>query len=88
MAKYKKKQVIIDAWQWEGSTLSDAYQFCNKHGLPKFAIGNRKGGTGMIIPTPKGDLIAYSGDYIIKIDGKYYPCKKDIFVETYEPFYS
>ena len=38
-----------------------------------------------IIPTLEGNLIASPGVYIIRgIDGEYYPCKPDIFNETYE----
>ncbi len=33
----------------------------------------------------KGDMIAKKGDYIIKgVQGEFYPCKPDIFAETYE----
>ena len=39
-----------------------------------------------IIHTLEGDMIAESGDYIITgVHGERYPCKPDIFRETYEP---
>jgi len=38
-----------------------------------------------LISTLEGNLVASPGDYIIRgIDGEYYPCKPDIFNETYE----
>lgn len=40
----------------------------------------------MIIHTLEGDMKASVGDYIITgVHGEHYPCKPDIFEETYEP---
>jgi len=40
----------------------------------------------LIIETPRGVLKADAGDWIITgTSGEVYPCKPDIFVETYEP---
>lgn len=37
------------------------------------------------IETLEGLMIATEGDYIIKgVQGEFYPCKPDIFAETYE----
>lgn len=43
-------------------------------------------GTGeLVIRTLEGDMTASYGDYIIKgVKGEFYPCKPDIFNETYE----
>jgi len=39
----------------------------------------------IIIKTPEGDMRAVHGDYIIKgVNGKFYPCKPDIFEKTYK----
>ena len=39
----------------------------------------------LIIPTLEGDHEASVGDYIIKgVQGEFYPCKPDIFKQTYE----
>lgn len=39
----------------------------------------------MIIKTLEGDMVAEPGDFIIKgIRGEFYPCKPDIFWQTYE----
>jgi hypothetical protein len=40
---------------------------------------------GLLIPTLEGLMIAKENDWIIKgIKGELYPCKPDIFEETYE----
>ena len=38
------------------------------------------------IPTLEGTMIASPGDYIIRgVQGEFYPCRADIFEQTYEP---
>ena len=40
----------------------------------------------ILIPTLEGDMEARPGDWIIKgVAGEFYPCKPDIFEQTYEP---
>ena len=40
---------------------------------------------GLIIHTLEGDHLAKVGDYIIKgVRGEFYPCKSDIFEQTYD----
>lgn len=85
MAKYRKKPVVIEAWQWFGKNIMDAKLFCNQRNLPQFHMGSRNGITGLIIPTLEGDMVAQHEDWIIKgIKGEYYPCKPDVFEATYE----
>jgi hypothetical protein len=76
--KYRKKPVEIEAIQltrdnWEeivAFTEGEAYSFHN--------------GT-CVIPTLEGNMFASEGDYIIKgVQGEFYPCKPDIFAQTYE----
>ena len=58
MAKYRKKPVVIEAYQTDKE---------------------------MIIHTLEGDMKADIGDYIITgVQGEQYPCKPDIFEQTYE----
>ena len=84
--KFRKKPVVIEAWQWLGLNPGDARDFQEKNGLPRWYLGVRNGKTGMIIPTLEGDHLAQRGDWIIKgVAGEFYPCKPDIFKETYEP---
>lgn len=40
---------------------------------------------GLKIPTLEGAMFASKGDYIIKgVNNEFYPCKPDIFENTYE----
>jgi hypothetical protein len=39
----------------------------------------------IVIHTLEGDMKANRGDYIIKeVKGEFYPCRQDIFEQTYE----
>jgi hypothetical protein len=86
MSRYRKKPVVVDAWQWLGTTFEDAKQFVEKTSLHiPITISSRKGVTGMLISTFEGNMIAQKGDWIIKgVKGEVYPCKPDIFEQTYE----
>lgn len=85
MSKFRKKPVVIEAWQWNGGTVKQIKNFLFKTGLPDWNMGARKGMTGLIIPTLEGEHIAQKGDWIIRgVHGEYYPCKPDIFLKTYE----
>lgn len=81
MGKYRKKPVVIEAVQWNGSIESTTeilhWMFPD---LPIDASANE-----LTIQTLEGDLHASPNDWIIKgIKGEFYPCKPDIFKETYE----
>lgn len=40
---------------------------------------------GLVIPTLEGTMLAVQDDWIIRgVKGELYPCKPDIFAETYE----
>ena len=40
----------------------------------------------LIIKTLEGDMVASTGDYIIRgLRGEYYPCTPDVFQKKYEP---
>ena len=83
--KFRKKPVVIDAWQWTGLTLSDAKLFTETAGLPPFSVGSFNGTSGLVIPTLEGVHVATRNDWIIKgVSGEFYPCKPDIFEATYE----
>lgn len=88
MGFYTKKPITIEAIQWDGTSKSyQEIQELNKDG--KFIIssmGNRTEGIELTIPTLEGDMKASKGDWIIKgIKGEIYPCKPDIFEESYNP---
>jgi len=88
MARYRKKPVVIEAEQFLG---------CGAHeqrGRPYPAgvcfcdidLGPNVGSQHAHIHTLEGPLIVSTGDYIITgVQGERYPCKPDIFEQTYEP---
>lgn len=68
----------MEAIQWTGDNIDDIKEFCPKC-IP--FIGTPP---TIIIQTLEGNMKAIKGDYIIKgIKGEFYPCKKEIFEETY-----
>ena len=83
MAKYRKKPIVIDACQFDGNIRSiDDFPISE---VGKFKVSSENGQYYLIIPTLEGDMKAVAGDWIIKgIKGEYYPCKPDIFEQTYE----
>ena len=77
--KYRKKPVVIDAVRWNGNNHKEVIDFVENNKIWFDALGN------IWISTLEGDMMAKKGDYIIKgIQGEFYPCKPDIFAETYE----
>lgn len=78
--KYRKKPVVIEAVKWTGNNVRDLADFMGESQI-NYEIETRK----MFIRTLEGIMEASVGDYIIKgVQGEFYPCKPDIFAETYE----
>lgn len=88
--KYRKKPVVVEAIQWNGSNLSEVMEFIGSefkyesntsYATSKFSYMNGN----LTINTLHGVMEVSNGDYIIKgIKGEFYPCKSDIFQATYE----
>jgi hypothetical protein len=77
MAEYRKKPVIIEAIEWTGENESEILTFTD--GKARLSIGE------LFIDTLEGTMKASIGDYIIKgVKGEFYPCKPDIFEQTYD----
>ena len=85
--KYRKKPVVIDAEFFDG-TPAGALRVFDEFDIPGAKFVPNPGllmGT-LLIPTLEGDITASGGDAIIKgVQGEFYPCKPDIFEQTYEP---
>ena len=80
--KYRKKPVIVEAIQWDGSNADEILDF----GSYNIVATNTEEGTEISIHTLEGIMTASIGDYIIRgVAGECYPCKPDIFNKTYEP---
>ena len=89
--KYRKKPVVIEAVLFDG-TPAGALKVFDEFDIPgaKFAPNHGLLMGTLLIPTLEGTMIASPGDWIIKEpfptkDRQFYPCKPDIFEQTYEP---
>src|SRR5574344_2618366 len=81
--KYRKRPVEVEAIQFDGWNWREVYQFMSDEPL-MFTQDFRKE-EYILIETLEGVMKAKVGDYIIKgVHGEFYPCKPDIFHETYE----
>ena len=80
--KYRKQPVVIEAIQLTNENVVDVLTFCNNAGN---IVASNEDEMGISILTLEGTMIANTGDYIIKgVKGEFYPCKPDIFEQTYE----
>lgn len=83
MAKYRKKPVIIDAWEFDGWL--DYSKTLPKEIKDAVDIIRLTQDGKLQIKILEGNMIANRGDFIIKgVKGEYYSCKPDIFEATYE----
>ena len=86
MNQYRKKPVVIEAWQFTKENY--------KEGAPQFIrqakdvdLWSQYGGDviGGEIKTLEGAMTISENDYIIKgVQGEIYPIKADIFQKTYD----
>jgi hypothetical protein len=83
IGRYRKKPVIIEAIQWDG-THGGADAIASAFGVDAKRL---EFGNGVLdVVTLEGSLSASPGDWIIRgIKGELYPCKPDIFAATYAP---
>ena len=82
MPKYRKKPVVIEAIQFQEWNKNRVFNFVT---CTRFPQHNDKGDPVLIIQTLEGDMTTNIGDWIIKgVNGEFYPCKPDIFEQTYE----
>ena len=91
--KYIKKPVQVEALQWTGDNkeevrefISDSLSYSVKDYIDMAESGvSHEDGYFFVIKTLEGNMRANVGDYIIKgVRGEFYPCREDIFNETYE----
>lgn len=98
ITKYRKKPVVIEAWQWNGlaigEQIEDVAKFLEEWGCPcSLEEYMYETDTGMIhypnyelfILTLEGIMHAPRGNYVIRgIEGEFYSCDPQIFEKTYE----
>lgn len=95
--KFQKKPVIIEAMQLIGSSSEHhaVYLWVESHvgsfnphsdELPVQGVSIDPETGFMLIATLEGVMSAKPGDWIIRgVQGEFYPCKPDIFEQSYEP---
>lgn len=89
MKRYTKKPVTVEAIQWTGKNLQDLKNFVGDSLEYDVMDAAWEGGKGPVtvnvrIQTLEGIHHASVGDFVIKgVHGEFYPCKPDIFQETY-----
>lgn len=96
MPMFRKKPVVIEALQLGWDNWNQVCDFVSKEAfgggvylddktfepLPEGQTSNTM---GLYIKTLEGTHLARQGDMIIKgVQGEFYPCKPDIFAQTYE----
>ena len=86
MEKYRKKPVVIEAIQLTAETVQECYDFVGAKGnFPECGMGIDPVDGQFKITTLEGVHTASVNDFIIKgVNGEFYPCKPDIFEDTYE----
>lgn len=100
MAKYRKKPVIIEAVQYIRGQEQAAIDFLGGYDIHDWADDNMSfhetdvaffypkwfdQSVSIVIKTLEGNMDVHNRDYIIKgVKGEFYPCKPDIFEQTYE----
>lgn len=78
--RYKKKPVEIQAIQFTVDNRDLVAHWCGGRVIEDIDVLYM-----ITIPTLEGTMYGILGDYIIKgVRGEFYPCKRDIFEETYE----
>ena len=98
--KYRKKPVIIEAVQYIKGKEVPAIDFLGGYNINDHVPGNcavhetgiaifqsnwADQSVSITIKTLEGNMEVSDGDYIIKgIQGEFYPCKPEIFEQTYE----
>ena len=94
MAKYRKRPVVIEAIQNDGTwppIIAWLRSFVDQTGMifqpgSEPPITHNPADGSLRINTLEGTMRAEFGDWIIRgVKNELYPCKPDIFAATYEP---
>ena len=88
MAKFRKKPVVIEAFQWQDERPEVEWPewFAMAVGTGDVSVQILDKKRFAKIKTMEGIMTAMPMDWIIYgVKGEIYPCKPDIFAATYEP---
>lgn len=82
--KARKKTVVIDVMQLKMCS-ARSYRKCKEFAGESWIDLHKMPNGFPGIETLEGTMEISDGDYIIKgVQGEFYPCKPDVFEETYE----
>lgn len=88
--QYRKKPVVISAMQFDGSAesahaIADWVKSGSLPGYDEAMVQVLDARVSLFIPTPEGMMQASAGDFVIRgVKGEHYPCKPDIFDNSYD----
>ena len=81
MPFFRKKPVIIEAVEFTGHNVAEIADLLGW----TYSDGDEYS-ESLVIETLEGEMTAHAGDWVIKgLAGEGYPCKPDIFEQSYEP---
>lgn len=96
---FQKKPVVIEAFQYDGDLMNSDGEYY----VPDWAVkaldkgklfygtyrsGDKELPGALFAKTLEGDMHVSVGDYVIQgVAGEIYPCKPEIFHQTYEVYY-
>lgn len=79
MPYYRKKPIPVEAHQYTGDN------FIELQNWSEDSVAMDDDSNNVFVATLEGLMFFDEGDYVIKgAHGEFYPCKGDIFEETYE----
>lgn len=89
MSIYRKKPIVIEARKYTGDdwNIINLYEWMGLETPSEDYVKDIRltYDNKLPIKTLEGIMLASIGDYIIKgVQGEFYPCKPDIFHQTYE----
>lgn len=83
--KARKKPVVVDVIKFDKTKWKDEISQAKLSETYPMVLLSIIRGFSPVIETLEGEMTVSDGDYIIKgVQGEFYPCKPDIFHETYE----
>lgn len=84
--QFRKKPVVVEAVQFTGRGSEDeCLAFISPEYVASYNMAGNPETTPIKLHTLEGVMEASPGDWIIKgVQGEFYPCKPDIFEQTYE----
>ena len=81
--RYRKKPVEVEAVRFFNGAIHPMYGWVKNAFDSDILFWDMR--MNLVVRTLEGDMVVSEGDYIIRgIQGELYPCKPDIFEQTYE----